>query len=294
MNPLDPADLARTAARLAAARRVLVTGLVGASVEAAAAACDIAEAVGAAVDFGQADVDRPSGPTIARAGAVTAAPEEMRDRADLVILWNCDPARSHHGIAALVSPRATIIRMPPAGADALTAARMLHHMVRSGTPPDLDAPWTADCAATRDAIVRAACVAVVTDDSADPLGIEPWAITHLVREIAHHKPAFEIPLRAADHSAAAAVCTWRYGAAGAIARADRDGGRFLPAEASARRIIGRGEVDCVLAVGRVVDEVEEAIARRCDGLEVFRVPADPEPLGVLLAAVESRPTGGLR
>ena len=52
------------ASTLAAARRVLLTGLVGASVEAARAACDLAEALGAAVDFGAADLDRPAGPTI--------------------------------------------------------------------------------------------------------------------------------------------------------------------------------------------------------------------------------------
>jgi len=44
----------------------------------AQAACDVAEAVGAAIDFGQADLARPAGPTIARVGEVTAAPEEMR------------------------------------------------------------------------------------------------------------------------------------------------------------------------------------------------------------------------
>ena len=56
------------------------------------------------------------------------------------------------------------------------------------------------------------------------------------------------------------MCTWRYGAPGAVARADRSGGAFLPAEADACRLILRGEVDAVLAVGPLLPSVEAALA----------------------------------
>ncbi|MFY8221979.1 MAG: hypothetical protein ACOVJ6_08740 [Pirellulales bacterium] len=293
-TPSAPGEFDVAAAQLASARRVLLTGLVGASVEAARAACDLAEAVGAAVDFGAIDLDRPTGPTIARAGAVTADPEEMRDRADLVILWGCDPARSHPTIAALLPPRAAILRMPPTAAPAVDAARLLQHLVRGGEPPVANGPLIDACIAARAAIAQATCVAIVTDGSADPLGLEAWSIVQLVREISRVKPAFEIPLRAADHAAAAAVCTWRYGAAGAIAQADRDGGRFLPGEASARRFVERGEVDCVLVIGRLADGVEEAIARRGAGLTVIRMPAEESSLRGMMAAITARADGGRR
>jgi hypothetical protein len=282
------------ATALAAARRVLLTGLMGASVAAARAACDLAEALGAAIDLGASDLDRPAGPTIARAGAVTADPGEMCDRADCVILWGCDPAVSHPAIAAHLPQRATVVRMPPTPATSVAAARLLQHLVRGGEPPSATGPVVDACLAARVAIENAVCVAIVTDGSADPLGLEAWAITHLVREIAHVKPAFEIPLRAGDHAAASATCTWRYGAAGAIALADHDGSRFLPGEASARRLVERGEVDCVLAVGVVADRVEEAIARRGDGLTIIRMPADVQPLAALLAAIGRRAPGGRR
>ncbi|MFM8435109.1 MAG: hypothetical protein ACKOBP_07170, partial [Planctomycetia bacterium] len=68
-------------------------------------------------------------------------------------------------------------------------------------------------------------------------------------------------------------------------RADRDGGRFLPAEASARRLIERGEVDCVVAVGRLADSVAAALARSPRGIEVIRVDAEPAPLRELCGAV---------
>ncbi|NDC53971.1 MAG: hypothetical protein EBZ74_06670 [Planctomycetia bacterium] len=291
-RPAPPAAApASDAARLVAARRVLVTGLAGASVDAARAACDLAATLGAAVDFGAADVDRPAGPTIARAGAVTADPAEMHDRADLVILWGCDPAATHPALAALVPARAAVVRMPPGGATSIDAARLLHHLVCVGPEPEADAPWIRACRAAREAIERASCVAVVTATNADPVGLEPWAVTHLVRAIAHRKPAFEISLDGSDLAAAEAVCTWRHGASGAIARADRDGGRFLPGEASARRLLERREVDCVLAVGRLATAVEDAIARCGDDLEVLRVAAEPAALRSLLAALDRRPPG---
>jgi formylmethanofuran dehydrogenase subunit B len=284
----------RTLQLLAAARRVLVTGLVGAPLEAVRAGCDIAEALGAAIAFGAHDLDRPAGPTIARAGSVTADPGEMLDRADLVILWGCDPAISHPALAEFVPPRVTTLRMPPAITTSVDAARLLQHLMRGGEPPAAGGPLVAACVAARAAIDKATCVAIVTDDSADLLGLEAWAITHLVREIAHVKPAFEIPVQAADHAAAAGVCTWRYGAAGAITRADREGGRFQPGEASARQLVARGEVDCVIAIGRLADEVEEAIARHSAGLTVIRMPDDVEPLRNVLAAVATRTPGGDR
>jgi len=270
---------------LRSARRVLVTGLRDASLEAASAACDLAEALGAAVDFGEADVDRPAGPTIARVGAVTADPGEMRDRADLVILWGCDSMKANPAIAALIPPRATVLRLPPPGGEPVAAARLVHLLLRGGTPPAGGGAGVEACVAARDAIQRASCVAIVTDDSVDPLGLERWAITHLVREIAHAKPAFEIPVGRAGHAAAAAVCTWRYGAAGAIARADRNGGRFLPGEASARRLIERGEVDCVVAVGQLAADVAQALSRCPSGIDVIRLDASPEPLRELCGAV---------
>lgn len=282
------------ASTLAVARRVLLTGLEGASVEAARAACDLAEALGSAVDFGATDLDRPAGPTIARAGSVTADTAEMRDRADCVLLWGCDPAASHPAIAALLPQRAALVRMPPTPATSVAAARLLQHLVRGGEPPAATGPVIDACLAARAVIEKATCVAIVTDGSADLLGLEAWAVTHLVREIAHVKPAFEVHLRAGDQAAATATCTWRYGAAGAIARADRDGSRFLPGEASARRLVERGEVDCVLAIGVVADRVEEAIARRGDGLAIIRMPADVQPLGALLAAIDRRAPGGRR
>jgi len=290
---MSTAPIAAAASRLTTASRVLVTGFVDVPLAAVTVACDVAEVLGAAVDAGSPEMDRAAGPTIARVGEVTAAWEEMRDRADLVIFWFCDPDPVHPGFTrqfvtpAPVPPRArrtvsigpVSAPMPAtchrhlslARAAAVDAARAIHLMLLGGEPPELDGALANACDSLRAAIDAASCVAFVTDDTADPLGLEAWSLVHLVRAISHRKPAFEIPLAARSAADAAAVCTWRYGAAGAIARADRGGAEFLPGEASALKLIERGEVDCVLAVGRLAAPLARAIAARGDSLAVIHV-----------------------
>ncbi|MEX0688676.1 MAG: hypothetical protein WD072_08415 [Pirellulales bacterium] len=305
------AALDRAAGLLESARRVLVVGLADATLEAIAAACDIAEVIGGGIDTGAADTASPLGPVAVRAGAVTADFEELRDRADLVILWFCDadaaqPARMAFksfrsfmsfmaefvtpplpsdaartvlavGPEPLAAARGSLVLPPRAAID---AARLLHALLLGHeVPPDNTASAAvADACRELVAAIRAAgCVAVVTCRDGDPLGLSAWAVSLLVRAIAHERPAFALPLAASvvgtlDNAAgAAAVLTWRYGAAGGIARADRYGGAFRPAECSGAALIARGEVDAVLAVGGLPAEVEEAIASRTADLALVRI-----------------------
>lgn len=304
------ADLDRAAAMLAAARRALVAGLVAAPAEVAAVACDVAEAVGAAVDPGSPETSRTIGPLVARIGSVTAATGELRDRADLVVFWFCDPrASAREVVAACAAPgpgdaaRRTIavgphdLAVSPTGhghlalaADAaVDLARLVEAMIRD-VPIDESATHPTTLAAARDlasAVAAASTVAVVTDWRHDTVGLAAWSTASLVRTVAHRKPAFEVPLGERG-DAAIDVCTWRFGAAGAIVRADRDGGRFLPAEADAVRLIDRREVDCVAVVGAATPEVEAAITRAAGDVAVVRLPADASALRQLAARINTR------
>jgi formylmethanofuran dehydrogenase subunit B len=297
-------DLARAAAALAAARRTLVTGLMNADAAVALAACDLAEAAGAAVDPGSPETARVAGPILARIGSVTAAPAELRDRADLVLVWFCDPERAAPGFVERFvappldsQPRHTIVvgpraEPPPAparhldlpAAAAIDTARLVEALIRGLPRGDAADPALASAADELAAAIGAAtCVGIVTDWSADQLGLAAWSTAALVRALAHMKPAFEVPLGDRDDDAVA-VCTWRYGAAGAIDRADRGGGRFRAAEGDAVRLIDRGEVDCVVVVGEPTAHVAAAIARAA-GLCVVRLPADEAALRPLAARV---------
>ena len=295
------------AAALGAARRVLVTGFATAPLETAALACDLAEALGAAVDLGFTDCGQVAGPTIARVGVVSADPGELRDRADLVVFWFCDePASAGAFRSAFVTPttaagrpRRVLAVGPSAAAGeghvavpraaAVELARLLHAAVAGVTVPPPPTALATACTTLHAALEAAGCVAFVTSHD-DAIGLEPWSLAGLVRALAHHKPAFEVPL--AGGGEAAAVCTWRYGAAGSIARADRAGAAFLPAECDALRLVSRGEIDGVVIAGPLPEAVEAAIAARGAGLTVTRV--DAAALTALLAAVRARAAAGGR
>lgn len=311
-----PADsaISRAATLLAAARRVLVTGFHGVPAAAVLAACDLAETLSAAVDAGDVDAARATGPTIALVGEVTADPEELRDHADLVVFWFCDPEAASPGFAArFVTPptvggheRRTIgVGPAPRAAGvagyrhlalpadtAVDAARLLQVRLRESTD-DATGPLADVCRDLATAITSAACVAFVTDDSGDRTGLGAWSVAHLVRQLAHQMPAFEVPLRARA-AVAEAACTWRYGAAGGIARADRTGAEFLPGEASAERLVARGEVDAALVVGGLAADVERALAAAGSRIAVVRLegPGIEADLQAIRAAAVAHRTGG--
>ena len=289
---------ARAARELAACRRVLVTGCADATLEVAVAAANLAERLGAAVDFGAADTASLAGATVGTVGRVTADFEELRDRADCVLLWWTDPTATHprfverflepapsggHRRVFVIGPRLAPPEMPgwtavpmPDDQAAETSAMLQQVLAErlSGdeAPSSRQIRWkdeelAARLAAVAEACAKARCVGVVTAPSpADGSGLDAAAISRVVAWLAHRKPAFEIPLSSASCGAgtasAAAVATWRYGDAGAIARADRDGGWLAPAEADACRLLDRGEVDGVLVVG-------EPTARVAGSLDAF-------------------------
>ena len=315
------AEVARAAEALRAARRVLVTGLLDASAAAVTAACDLAEALGAAIDTGTADLASPLGPVVARAGGITADPEELRDRADLVVAWFCDPETSSPGFqAAFLAPplaggqprqvlavgpepvTAASRHLPSPRGSAVDLARLLHSLLLGHDPPRENAAAASLDGACHElvaAIRAAACVGFVTTRAADSLGLATWATRLLVRAIAHERPAFEVPL---DEPAcgrgggpgAADVLTWRYGAGGGIARADRLGANFRPAECAAETLITRGEVDAVLAVGSLSVPVEAALAARAAAVTVVRIDdrdTAATALAALVRAVRERSAG---
>lgn len=288
------------ALRLGAARRVLVTGLADGSIDTITAACDLAEALGAAVDPDDAEAARAAGPVIARVGRVTADWDELRDRAALVVFWFCDPRMTHpRFIERFVAPapvsaggtRRTIAvgpsgvlpvsashaHVPLAATAAVSAARALHALL-VGPPTAAHVPATLATLLepVRRAIDSAACTGLITRAVDDAVGLGPWSTACLVRMLALTRPVFEVPLDrgvegGADAAGAAAVCTWRYGAAGAIGRADRSGAALRPAEADAVRLVERGDVDAVVVAGGLSEPLEAAIAARREGLAVVRL-----------------------
>jgi len=93
----EPADvqsaLARAAEMLRGARRPLVHGFGGVTVEDARAAVALADRLGALVATDEGEWS--GGPAIPLRGASTATLGEIRDRSQLVVIWREDPESTH-------------------------------------------------------------------------------------------------------------------------------------------------------------------------------------------------------
>lgn len=288
------AGIEAAAARLAAARQAVFTGLDELTIEGVTAACDLAEPLGAAIAPAIDRLRLPGGSLIARHGEITAAWEEARDRADLVIFWGCDPTFTHPRFVErfvtpppLAGPRRSIVlgttpfRVAPtpdheqlwldSEEDDVDVARVLVALL-------LDRPHNAasnrirHAAATIVAAIDAArCVAIVTGRP-DGTGLCRWSVIELVRALSRRLPAFEIPLDASPQgpnvAGARAALVWRYGAAATVPDAGT-------AEGS----------DALLALGRVAPHRDDPRLARIAPSSVIRIapePGDAAEVGVWL------------
>ena len=95
----QPADvetaLTRAAELLRGARRPLLHGFDGATVEDARAAVALADRLGALVATDGVDGAWPGAPAVPLRGASTATLGEIRDRSRLVVIWREDPETTH-------------------------------------------------------------------------------------------------------------------------------------------------------------------------------------------------------
>ncbi len=87
--------LARAAGLLRTARRPLLYGFSGATVEDARAAVALADRLGAIVAPDALRGDWPGAPAIPLRGASTATLGEIRDRSHVVVVWREDPVATH-------------------------------------------------------------------------------------------------------------------------------------------------------------------------------------------------------
>jgi formylmethanofuran dehydrogenase subunit B len=280
----EAADAA--AAIMAEARAPLVYGLGQTSCEAQRRAVALAEAIGAVVD--------PAGGGTAGAayqaiGSSTATFGEIRDRAELVVVWRADPVvanprllerlrleRATRGSRMLVvvdsQPTATAaeadVFVELDGADDFTALWALRALVtgstldhdRAGAPPLEDL-------ATR--LLGVGHVAVLYGDDVDAL-----ALFSLVRDLSRDRHAVTLRLRGDGNARGAEdVLAWQTGFPAAVSFA-RGYPRANPGELGAAALLERGEVDAALVVASdPLEHLPPAAAERLRGLPTVVVDA---------------------
>ena len=257
---LDEA-LDAAAAILRHARAPLVYGLGQTSCEAQRRAVAVADAIGAVVDPAGGAT---AGEAYQAIGASTATFGEIRDRAELVVLWRADPAVTHprllgrlrldraaRGSRALIvlDARRTataeqadaFIELEPAhDFEALWSLRAL----AGGTRLDRELPLDRfDDLAQR--LLSARHVALI-HGALDELGA--LALTSLVRDLSRDRHAVTLALRGDGNARGAEdVLAWQTGFPAAVSFA-RGHPRAGAGEFSAAALLERGEVDAALVV----------------------------------------------
>ena len=292
------------AQRLLSSRRPLITGLVSTTIDTIQIACTLAEKLHAAVDANAPETAILTAPTAIRIGDVTADFEELRDRADLAIFWDCSPSTNFQpfikrfirptpqnnfrhtisiGSTSLLPPTSHNLHFAVQKDDLVSLARMVQARLEQKASRKLSSDLGNIADKIKESIDNALCIGIISSKTADQTGLVSWSLSHLTRSLAHQKPSFGIRLNAEANvgggncAGASTVCTWRLGAPGAIPFASNAGSEFLPAETDAQRLIEREEVDCILIIGRIPSRIEDSMAKFAKQKTVIHV-SDTFPL----------------
>jgi formylmethanofuran dehydrogenase subunit B len=294
--------LREAAALLRAARAPLVYGLAETSIEGQRRAVALAEALGGIVD--------PGGSPYAfqAIGASTATLGEIRDRAELIVVWRADPATTHprllerlgttpdfvvdetrtataeqarefvalgDHVAALWALRARITGAP-LRADAPSAPCT----DLAGAPPRVDAGDALSEIAGR--LLAARHVAFIHGALDD---VSALALASLVRDLNRERHAVTLALRPGNARGAEDVVAWQTGFAGAVSFA-----RGFPRESpGAAELLARGEVDAALALTAGAPDIPTVLVNARAG--VAKVAFAPAADGIEVAGTVHRMDG---
>jgi formylmethanofuran dehydrogenase subunit B len=273
--------LAAAAAVLAEARSPFVYGLSRSATSTARRACALAASLG-----GSLDVEAPPGAAADREalqayGIPGATFGEIRNHADLLVLWRCDPQATHPHLFDRHPQRAIVVPPDPAGsktsasppagprpddlvlpvragddlATILSLRALLAGWETAGKASGGDGPAGVSPSPLREAATRikeARYTALIwgpeATDGPDGAALAS-AFVHLVRDLNRTARGAARPLGAGGNVAgAAAALLGATGFPGAVGFASGVA-RHAPGEHGAARMIGEGRADAVLLIG---------------------------------------------
>ena len=278
------AALDEAAAILGRARAPLVYGLGQTTCEAQRAAVALADAIGATIDPAGPVLDGASGLAFQARGASTATLGDIRDRAEVVVVWRADPVATHPRLLER-------LRLP---GDGRTLVVLDERRTATAEQADL---WV-EVPAGRDVETLWTLRALVREErvEGDPAlgelatrlrGCENGAILHhvhghlaalalhaLVRDLDRITHVVSATLRHEGNAAGAEdVLAWQTGYPAAVSLA---GGhpRTSPGEFGAAAVLARGDADAALVVGSdPLGHLPAAAAERLRAIPVVSVDA---------------------
>jgi formylmethanofuran dehydrogenase subunit B len=283
---LDQA-LDEAGAILAGARAPLVYGLGQTSCEAQRAAVALAEAIGAVIDPAGPLLDGASGLAYQARGASTATLGDVRDRAEVVVVWRADPAVTHPRLFER-------LRLPGADRELVVVdgrrtatAEHADTFVEIAADRDVEALWTLRALVRETPLADAAPDPALGRLAARLQGCRNGAILHhlaghvqalalnaLVRDLDQVTHVVSVTLRHEGNAAGAEdVLAWQTGYPAAVSFA-AGFPRSNPGELSAAAVLERGEADAALVVGSdPLGHLPPAAAERLRAIPVVSVDA---------------------
>lgn len=290
-----PEAFAEATRLLTSASAPLVYGLTHCSTDGQRAAVALADRIGAYLDVPTSPAGAAALSAFQNAGASTCTLGEVRERADLIIYWGCDPVATH--------PR-HLSRFVNASGRWTQDGRASRHVVSIGsdTGDSSFADKTVDVAKGQDAelISKLRAMTVENDDVAEVAGVPGDVVGDLAARMkgcdygvifygegivenatdaytveSLHRLAAELNAHArftvrympgvGNATGAANVLTWQTGFPGNV---DLTAGypRYQPDECSAETLLAQNAVDAALIVGEESTErlSETAVKRLCE------------------------------
>jgi formylmethanofuran dehydrogenase subunit B len=248
--------LDQAGAVLARARAPLVCGLGRTSCEAQRAAVALAEAIGAVIDPAG---DSASGFALQTLGASTATLGDVRDRAEVVVIWRADPEATHPRLLERLRLPAADRELVVVDERRTATAERADVFLELPADRDVEALWTlralvhdpplAEHAELRDLATRLTGCANAAIVHRLQGRVEALALHALVRGLSRVTHMVSLTLRRDVNAAGAEdVLAWQTGYPAAVSFA-RGHPRYGPGELSAAAVLERGDADAALVVG---------------------------------------------
>jgi formylmethanofuran dehydrogenase subunit B len=285
------AALDEAAAILGAARAPHVYGLGQTSCEAQRAAVALADAIGATIDPAGPQLDGAAGLAFQARGGSTATLGDVRDRAEVVVVWRADPATTHPRLFER-------LRLPGESRELVVVddrrtetAERADTFVELPAGRDVDALWTLRALVREERIADPAPAPALGDLAARLRGCANGAILHhlrghvealamaaLVRDIGRITHVVAVTLRHESNAAGAEdVLAWQTGYPSAVSLAEGHP-RSSPGELGAAAVLARGDADAALVVGSdPLDHLPAAAAEALRAIPVVSVDAVDTP-----------------
>jgi formylmethanofuran dehydrogenase subunit B len=253
--------LDEAAAVLAGARMPLVYGLGHTTCEAQRVAVALAEAIGAVIDPAGALLDGASGLAYQTLGASTATLGDVRDRAEVVVIWRADPVATHPRLFERLGLPAANRELVVVDDRRTATAEQADAFLELPTDRHVEALWTLR-ALVAETPIDAAVEPPLRELAARLVGCANGAILHrvrghvealalyaLVRDLCRITHIVAVLLRREANAAGAEdVLAWQTGYPAAVSFA-RGHPRANPGELSAAAVLERGDADAALVVG---------------------------------------------